>query len=303
MVPQGSRVALIEVPITKESCSGLSVYSLPYLTPPQCLLISTFSYFHPCSHLLKKDKWYTVPVSVFMCWTKWSVVGTLGWDTVTLWKQSSPPIPWALGKIKLNIFPRGPRYTQRSFWQPKFWFAQGKSFSSWPVWPDEWDLFSCWINIFIHHGVKYSENPKQNLLLLEACDPTGFYQEDQDWYRLFFWLCEMAPVLSTPCHEKAPSTILWWHFPCCNCCFYSPSLLHLICKGLLPWEEWCAVIWTIQLRSTDSILTITHIDHEIKGKMYALIHCHILAPDWNSNNRQKPWLKGPILIFSRTLFL
>lgn len=65
----------------------------------------------------------------------------------------------------------------------------------------------------------------QNLLLLEPCDPTGLYQEDLE-YRLFFQLCAMVPVLPTPCHEKAPFTILWWHFPCCIYCFYSPSLLY-----------------------------------------------------------------------------
>lgn len=57
------------------------------------------------------------------------------------------------------------------------------------------------------------------------------------------------------------------------------------------------------LRSTDSILTITHIDHEIKCKMYALIHCHILAPDWCLNNRQKPMAQRAITdIFQSSVF-
>lgn len=33
-------------------------------------------------------------------------VSTFGWDTVTLRKQSSLPIHWALGKIRLNLLPR-----------------------------------------------------------------------------------------------------------------------------------------------------------------------------------------------------
>lgn len=59
------------------------------------------------------------------------------------------------------------------------------------------------------------------------------------------------------------------------------------------------------LRSTDSILTITHIDHEIKGKMYALIHCHTLGPDYLSSNGQKnpPVAQGAVTdIFQNFVF-
>lgn len=58
------------------------------------------------------------------------------------------------------------------------------------------------------------------------------------------------------------------------------------------------------LRPTDSILSITHTDHEIKDKMYALIHRHILAPDQSSNNdQQKPMAQRAIAdIFQHFVF-